>query len=88
MQTLRETIHQEYREVVERRIFTVTGNRADEELHCFHWLLLFDVSNSMNNFLHCLLQVMDTLAEIQERHNTVKDLEKKLLELQQVGLPY
>ncbi|XWS58535.1 hypothetical protein CRYUN_Cryun08bG0042200 [Craigia yunnanensis] len=30
-QTLRETIHQEYREVVERRVFTVTGARPDEE---------------------------------------------------------
>ncbi|XP_060197500.1 syntaxin-132-like isoform X2 [Lycium barbarum] len=30
-QTLRENIHQEYREVVERRVYTVTGNRADEE---------------------------------------------------------
>ncbi|XP_050115051.1 syntaxin-132-like isoform X2 [Malus sylvestris] len=30
-QTLRDTIHQEYRDVVERRVFTVTGARADEE---------------------------------------------------------
>ncbi|KAI4330586.1 hypothetical protein MLD38_028862 [Melastoma candidum] len=28
---LRENIHQENREVVERRVFTVTGTRADEE---------------------------------------------------------
>ncbi|KAJ6422605.1 hypothetical protein OIU84_027551 [Salix udensis] len=27
----RENIHQEYREVVERAVFTVTGTRADEE---------------------------------------------------------
>lgn len=27
---------------------------------------------------------MDTLAEIQERHDAVRDLEKKLLDLQQV----
>lgn len=27
---------------------------------------------------------MDTLAEIQERHDAVRDLERKLLELQQV----
>lgn len=27
---------------------------------------------------------MDTLAEIQERHGAVKELEKKLLDLQQV----
>ncbi|RWW20981.1 hypothetical protein GW17_00014880, partial [Ensete ventricosum] len=36
---------------------------------------------------HCFvlhLQVLDTLAEIQERHDAVRDIEKKLLELQQV----
>ncbi|CAN6926910.1 unnamed protein product [Brassica oleracea] len=31
-------------------------------------------------------QIMDTLAEIQERHDAVRDLEKKLLDLQQVFL--
>lgn len=30
------------------------------------------------------LQIIDTLAEIQERHDAVRDLERKLLELQQV----
>lgn len=30
------------------------------------------------------MQIMDTLAEIQERHDAVRDLEKKLLDLQQV----
>ncbi|GAU27967.1 hypothetical protein TSUD_146850, partial [Trifolium subterraneum] len=30
-QTLRTAIHEEYRDVVERRVFTVTGKRADEE---------------------------------------------------------
>ncbi|XP_048530512.1 uncharacterized protein LOC125509567 isoform X2 [Triticum urartu] len=30
-QVMRESIGQEYREVVERRVFTVTGNRLDEE---------------------------------------------------------
>jgi hypothetical protein len=34
------------------------------------------------NFLHS--QVLDTLQEIQERHDTVKEIETKLLELQQV----
>ncbi|KAL0744479.1 hypothetical protein Bca4012_085992 [Brassica carinata] len=31
-------------------------------------------------------QIMDTLAEIQERHDAVRDMEKKLLDLQQVFL--
>ncbi|KMZ76203.1 hypothetical protein ZOSMA_105G00300 [Zostera marina] len=30
-QTLRNKIHQEHNEVVERRVFTVTGNHIDEE---------------------------------------------------------
>ncbi|ONM33558.1 Syntaxin-132 [Zea mays] len=60
-QTLREEIQQEYRDVVERRVFTVTGERADEE-------------------------VLDTLQEIQERHDTVKEIERKLLDLQQIFL--
>ncbi|URD86211.1 SynN [Musa troglodytarum] len=85
--TLRETIHQEYREVVERRIFTVTGNQADEETID----RLIETGNSEQIFQKAIQeqgrgQVMDTLAEIQERHNTVKDLEKKLLELQQIFL--
>ena len=36
----------------------------------------------MVNFSH--LQVLDTLQEIQERHDTVKEIERKLLDLQQV----
>ncbi|RXH67645.1 hypothetical protein DVH24_027792 [Malus domestica] len=58
--TLKDTIHQEYHDVVERRVFTVTGARADEE-------------------------IMNTLAEIQERHDAIRDLERKLLDLQQVS---
>ncbi|GJM95520.1 hypothetical protein PR202_ga12264 [Eleusine coracana subsp. coracana] len=60
-QTLREEIQKEYRDVVERRVFTVTGEHADEE-------------------------VLDTLQEIQERHDTMKEIEKKLLDLQQIFL--
>jgi hypothetical protein len=33
-----------------------------------------------------LLQVLDTLQEIQERHDAVKEIEQKLLELQQIFL--
>ena len=31
-----------------------------------------------------MLQILDTVTEIQERHDAVRDLERKLLELQQV----
>ncbi|KAM7274185.1 hypothetical protein ACFE04_028849 [Oxalis oulophora] len=86
-QNLRETIHQEHREVVERRVFTVTGTRADEETID----RLIETGDSEQIFQKAIQeqgrgQVMDTLAEIQERHDAVRDLERKLLELQQVFL--
>ncbi|XP_072988470.1 syntaxin-132-like [Typha latifolia] len=86
-QALRETIQQEYREVVERRVFTVTGNRADEETV----ERLIETGHSEQIFQNAIQgqgrgQVMDTLAEIQERHDTVRELERKLLELQQIFL--
>lgn len=37
------------------------------------------------NVMHTL-QVLDTLAEIQERHEAVKELEKSLMELHQIFL--
>lgn len=84
-QSLRETIHEEYREVVERRVFTVTGNRADEETID----KLIETGNSEQIFQRAIQeqgrgQIMDTLAEIQERHDTVRELERKLLDLQQI----
>ncbi|CAL1356570.1 unnamed protein product [Linum trigynum] len=86
-QSLREMIQQEYREVVERRVFTVTGTRADEETID----QLIETGDSEQIFQKAIHeqgrgQVMDTLAEIQERHDAVRELEKKLLELQQIFL--
>ncbi|KAK6147388.1 hypothetical protein DH2020_018300 [Rehmannia glutinosa] len=86
-QTLRENIQQEYREVVERRVFTVTGTRADEETID----KLIETGDSEQIFQKAIReqgrgQVMGTLAEIQERHDAVRDLERKLLELQQIFL--
>ncbi|KAK9715907.1 hypothetical protein RND81_06G198000 [Saponaria officinalis] len=86
-QTLRENVHQEYREVVERRVYTVTGQRADEETID----QLIETGNSEQIFQRAIQeqgrgQVMDTLAEIQERHDAVRDVERKLLELQQIFL--
>lgn len=86
-QTLRENIHQEYRDVVERRVFTVTGARADEET-IDH---LIETGDSEQIFQKAIQeqgrgQVMDTLAEIQERHDAVREVERKLLELQQIFL--
>ncbi|KAG4111106.1 hypothetical protein ERO13_D13G087400v2 [Gossypium hirsutum] len=60
-QTLRQKIQDEYREVIERRVITVTGTRPDE-------------------------QILNTVEEIQERHDAVVEIEKKLLDLQQIYL--
>ncbi|KAK4791945.1 hypothetical protein SAY86_022380 [Trapa natans] len=86
-QVLRESIHQENREVVERRVFTVTGMRPDEETID----RLIDTGNSEQIFQKAIQeqgrgQIMDTVAEIQERHDAVRDLERKLLDLQQIFL--
>ncbi|XP_030452897.1 syntaxin-132-like [Syzygium oleosum] len=84
-QVLRENIHQENREVVERRVFTVTGTRADEETID----RLIETGDSEQIFQKAIQeqgrgQIMDTVAEIQERHDAVRDLERKLLDLQQI----
>lgn len=34
-----------------------------------------------------MVQILDTIAEIQERHDAVREIEKKLLELHQVQSP-
>ncbi|XP_047049589.1 syntaxin-132-like isoform X1 [Lolium rigidum] len=86
-QVLRESIRQEYREVVERRVFTVTGNRPDEETIDD----LTETGRSEQIFKDAVQQqgrgqILDTVAEIQERHDAVRDLERKLLELQQIYL--
>ncbi|CAH8319653.1 unnamed protein product [Eruca vesicaria subsp. sativa] len=85
-QVLRENIQQEYREVVDRCIFTVTGQRADEDT--IDELIETGNSEQISRKLFRSKDedryVMDTLAEIQERHDAVRDLEKKLLDLQQI----
>ncbi|XP_010495111.1 PREDICTED: syntaxin-132, partial [Camelina sativa] len=86
-QVLRANIQQEYRDVVDRRIYTVTGERADEDTIDE----MIETGNSEQIFQKAIQeqgrgQVMDTLAEIQERHDAVRDLEKKLLDLQQIFL--
>ncbi|XXG73996.1 hypothetical protein AAC387_Pa07g2830 [Persea americana] len=86
-QALRATIQEEYGEAIETRVFTVTGTRPDEQT--LEWLI--ENGNSEQIFQRAVQeqgrgQVVDTLAEIQERHDTVRDLEKKLFELQQIFL--
>ncbi|KAL3509688.1 hypothetical protein ACH5RR_029089 [Cinchona calisaya] len=86
-QNLRQRIDDEYREVVERRVITVTGTRPDEET-INH---LIETGSSEQIFQKAIQemgrgQVLNTLEEIQERHDAVKEIERKLLDLHQIYL--
>ncbi|CAN1161200.1 Putative syntaxin-131 [Linum perenne] len=86
-QTLRQKIQDEYREVVERRVMTVTGTRPDEETID----QLIETGDSEQIFQNAIQemgrgQVLNTVQEIQERHAAVKEIEKKLLDLHQIYL--
>ncbi|KAL2623687.1 hypothetical protein R1flu_003892 [Riccia fluitans] len=84
---LRDKIMQEYRETVERRYYTVTGQKPDEET----LEKIIDTGES-ENFLQKAIQeqgrghILETIKEIQERHDGVKEIEKSLLELHQIFL--
>lgn len=85
--TLRETIAIEYRDTVKRRYYTVTGENANETV-------LEDLisTGESETFLQKAIQVqgrgqvMDTISEIQERHDAVQAIEKNLMALHQVFL--
>ncbi|CAN6485797.1 unnamed protein product [Victoria cruziana] len=86
-QAMRGDMSREYKEAIERRYFTMTGERADEEV--IERLISTGESEAM--FRRAIqeqgrAQVMDTISEIQERRDAVKDIEKNLLELHQVFL--
>ncbi|KAI4341312.1 hypothetical protein MLD38_026048 [Melastoma candidum] len=84
---LREKISREYRETVQRRYFTVTGENPDEKT-----LDILISTGESETFLQKAIQeqgrgrVLDTIYEIQERHDAVKDMERNLKELHQVFL--
>ncbi|KAK9832699.1 hypothetical protein WJX81_001248 [Elliptochloris bilobata] len=86
-QVLRQRLNEEYREVVERRVYTVTGERASEaEID-----RMIETGESETIFQKAILEqgrghVLDTLVEIQERHAAVRELERSLLDLHQVFL--
>ncbi|RAL38802.1 unnamed protein product [Cuscuta campestris] len=86
-QGLRQRTMRDYKETVGRRYFTVTGEQADEEV--------IDKIISTGNgeeFLSRAIQeqgkgkVMETVEEIQGRHEAAKEIERSLLELHQVFL--
>nr|CAN79713.1 hypothetical protein VITISV_027502 [Vitis vinifera] len=87
-QGLRQRMMTEYKETVGRRYFTVTGEYPDEEV------IEKIISNGEGGeeFLGRAIQehgrgkVLETVVEIQDRHDAAKEIEKSLLELHQVFL--
>ncbi|KAF5473464.1 hypothetical protein F2P56_010073 [Juglans regia] len=85
--TLRQQISSEYRETVQRRYFTVTGQNPDDKT-----VDLLISTGESETFLQKAIQeqgrgrVLDTIHEIQERHDAVREMEKNLKELHQVFL--
>jgi len=84
---LRDRVHEEHKEVVERRVLTVTGIRPSEE----QVEELIESGESDNIFQRAILEqgrghILDTLAEISERHAAIRDLERSLLDLHQIFL--
>ncbi|OIT29696.1 PREDICTED: syntaxin-124-like [Nicotiana attenuata] len=86
-QALRARMNSEYKETVARRYFTVTGEKADDDL-----IENLISSGESESFLQKAIQeqgrgqIMDTISEIQERHDAVKEIEKNLIELHQIFL--
>lgn len=86
--TLRARVQAEYREAVERRYYTVTGNKPDETT-----LDSLIETGEAERFLQRAIQqqggrgeVMDVVTEIRERHDAAKEIERSLHELHQVFL--
>ncbi|CAL9054155.1 syntaxin-124-like [Musa acuminata AAA Group] len=86
-QGLRTRIAAEYKETVGRRYYTVTGTHADDDT-----IETLISSGASETFMQKAIQeqgrgqVMDTISEIQERHDAVKEIERSLLDLHQVFL--
>lgn len=84
---LRSRINAEYKDTVQRRYYTVTGEQPDEAT-----VDALVSSGEGERFLQRAIEeqgrgrVIEVVAEIQERHGAVAELEKSLVELQQVFL--
>nr|GMD94166.1 syntaxin-124-like [Ipomoea batatas] len=86
-QNLRAKMNSEYKETVARRYYTVTGEQPDDDL-----IDNLISSGESESFLQKAIQeqgrgqILDTISEIQERHDAVKEIEKNLIELHQIFL--
>ncbi|TYG41317.1 hypothetical protein ES288_D12G166400v1 [Gossypium darwinii] len=86
-QGLRAKMTAEYKETVERRYFTVTGQKTDEEMI----ENLIERGEGETLFEKAIQeqgrgQIVDTISEIQERHDAIQEIEKGLIELHQLFL--
>lgn len=85
-QALRQKMSQQHRETIERMYYTVTGEKASEETIDN---MIEDEAGS-ESFLQKAVQeqgrgqIIETIKEIRERHDAVKEIEKNLLELHQI----
>lgn len=86
-QDLRNRLFDEHRQVVQRRVHIVTGKKpTPQEVD-----QLIDTGEAEGIFKKAIQKTgrgaaLDTMAEIQERHEAVKDLETSLLDLHQIFL--
>ncbi|KAF0936074.1 hypothetical protein E2562_038570 [Oryza meyeriana var. granulata] len=86
-QGLRSRMAEEYKETVARRYYTVTGEKAEDST-----VEALISSGESETFLQKAIQeqgrgqVLDAVAEIQERHDAVREIERGLLDLHQVFL--
>jgi syntaxin 1B/2/3 len=80
----------EYKETVARRYYTVTGEKAEDST-----VDALIASGASETFLQKAIQqgqaagrgqLLDTVSEIQERHDAVREMERSLRELHQVFL--
>ncbi|KAK6161377.1 hypothetical protein DH2020_004758 [Rehmannia glutinosa] len=87
-QGLRQRMMTEYKETVGRRYFTVTGEYPDEDV--IEKIISSGDGNGGEEFLSRAIQehgrgkVLETVVEIQDRHDAAKEIEKSLLELHQI----
>ncbi|KAJ4851296.1 hypothetical protein Tsubulata_001167 [Turnera subulata] len=87
-QGLRQKMMTEYKETVGRRYYTVTGEYPGEDVID----KIISDGNGGEEFLKRAIQehgkgkVLETVVEIQDRHDAAKEIEKSLLELHQVFL--
>lgn len=86
-QGLRQRMMAEYKETVGRRYFTVTGETPGDDV-----IEKIISEGGDQQFLERAIQehgrgkVLETVVEIQDRHESAKEIEKSLLELHQVFL--